>query len=129
MLPGVDRLLELAKGISDLDPVPRTVLIRSARFVVDGLRERILATQDEFDQNHLTETALLHRLEQKIKLEMKPNLLRTINATGVVVHTNLGRSRLPAEAIENVALIAGTYSNLEFNLSVGVRGSRYACVE
>jgi len=129
MLPGVDRLLELAKGISDLDHIPRTVLIRSSRFVIDGLRKRILATQNEFDQNHLTETALLHRLVQKVKLEMKPNLLRTINATGVVVHTNLGRSRLPAETIENVALIAGTYSNLEFNLSEGVRGSRYACVE
>ncbi len=129
MLPGVDRLLELAKGSSDLGPIPRTVLIRSARFVIDGFRKRILATQNEFDESHLTETAFLQRLEQKIKREMKPNLLHTINATGVVVHTNLGRSRLPAETIENVALIAGTYSNLEFNLSEGVRGSRYVCVE
>jgi L-seryl-tRNA(Ser) seleniumtransferase len=60
---------------------------------------------------------------------MAPNLRRVVNATGVVVHTNLGRSLLAAEADEMLSLIAGRYSNLEYNLTVGKRGSRYSSVE
>jgi L-seryl-tRNA(Ser) seleniumtransferase len=60
---------------------------------------------------------------------MTPNLKPLINATGVVVHTNLGRSLLPAEVIENLAQIAGCYSNLEYDLGAGKRGSRYSSVE
>jgi L-seryl-tRNA(Ser) seleniumtransferase len=52
-----------------------------------------------------------------------------VNATGVVVHTNLGRSLLADEAVENLSSIAGRYSNLEFDLSSGKRGSRYSAVE
>ena len=55
--------------------------------------------------------------------------MHTINATGVVVHTNLGRSLLSTDAIENLLLISGRYSNLEFDLSAGKRGIRYSCVE
>ena len=60
---------------------------------------------------------------------MKLNLKRTINATGVVVHTNLGRSLLADDAVENLLAIASRYSNLEFDLSKGERGSRYSNVE
>ncbi len=52
-----------------------------------------------------------------------------VNATGVVVHTNLGRSLLPVEVIENIASIAGRYSNLEYDLDAGKRGSRYSSIE
>ena len=60
---------------------------------------------------------------------MIPNLRNTINATGVVVHTNLGRSLLAPEVVENLITIASRYSNLEYDLSFGKRGSRYSCVE
>jgi len=60
---------------------------------------------------------------------MSLNLFRTINATGVVVHTNLGRSLLADEAIANLQIIAGRYSNLEFDINAGKRGSRYRAVE
>ena len=60
---------------------------------------------------------------------MKLKLRRTINATGVVVHTNLGRSLLADDAVENLLTIASRYSNLEFDLSKGTRGSRYSNVE
>jgi L-seryl-tRNA(Ser) seleniumtransferase len=60
---------------------------------------------------------------------MTPNLMRIVNATGVVVHTNLGRSLLAEDAVENLLTIASRYSNLEFDLSKGVRGSRYSIVE
>jgi L-seryl-tRNA(Ser) seleniumtransferase len=60
---------------------------------------------------------------------MTSNLKRIVNATGVVVHTNLGRSILADDAVENLLTIASRYSNLEFDLSTGVRGSRYSIVE
>ena len=60
---------------------------------------------------------------------MTPNLRRVVNATGIVVHTNLGRSLLSRESISNLMDLAGHYSNLEFNLSQGRRGSRYSAVE
>ena len=60
---------------------------------------------------------------------MRPNLRRCVNATGVVVHTNLGRSLLAAEAIEQVAKIATRYSNLEFDIPKGKRGLRYSNIE
>jgi L-seryl-tRNA(Ser) seleniumtransferase len=58
-----------------------------------------------------------------------PNLKPVVNATGVVVHTNLGRSLLPETVVENIAVIAGRYSTLEYDLDAGKRGSRHAIVE
>jgi len=55
-------------------------------------------------------------------------LRRVINATGVVIHTNLGRSLLAPEAVENLAVVAGRYSNLEYDLQRARRGSRYMAV-
>ncbi len=68
-------------------------------------------------------------LKQAVNNAMTPNLRSTINATGVVVHTNLGRSLLPAEVVENLVTIASRYSNLEYDLLIGKRGSRYSSVE
>jgi L-seryl-tRNA(Ser) seleniumtransferase len=59
---------------------------------------------------------------------MQPNLRRVINATGVVIHTNLGRSLLAPEAVENLSVVASRYSNLEYDLDRGRRGSRYMAV-
>jgi L-seryl-tRNA(Ser) seleniumtransferase len=60
---------------------------------------------------------------------MAPNLAPLINATAVVIHTNLGRSILSEKALEQLIGIAGQYSNLEFDLETGKRGSRYVCVQ
>jgi len=60
---------------------------------------------------------------------MHPNLTRVVNGTGIVVHTNLGRSLLAEEALERIAAVGNRYSNLEFNLASGKRGLRYSAVE
>ena len=60
---------------------------------------------------------------------LKPRLVSTINATGVVLHTNLGRALLCEAALENITTIASGYSNLEFNIATGRRGIRYSAVE
>src|SRR5881409_238495 len=59
-------------------------------------------------------------------LDRPPSLRPALNATGVVVHTNLGRAPLAAAAIERAARVAGGYSNLEYDLAAGARGSRHA---
>jgi L-seryl-tRNA(Ser) seleniumtransferase len=60
---------------------------------------------------------------------MAPRLVPLVNATGVVVHTNLGRSLLSSDALENLLKINSRYSNLEFDIEKGKRGSRYVVVE
>src|SRR3954462_2900323 len=68
-------------------------------------------------------------LVARARARLKPPLRRVLNATGVVVHTNLGRAPLAAEARAAVAAVAGGYSNLELDLRTGERGSRQAHAE
>ncbi|OQY54705.1 MAG: L-seryl-tRNA(Sec) selenium transferase [Desulfobacteraceae bacterium 4572_88] len=129
MLPGVDRILELAKKEAFSENIPKKVQVKAARAVVRNLRNAILEGVQKVGEDSLSEAMILERVKKQTEAAMTPNLRRIINATGVVVHTNLGRSLLAADAIENLTLLASRYSNLEFDLSVGKRGSRYSCVE
>ncbi len=126
MLPGVDRILERIQEEQEYSGTPKSVLVDSIRFVIEKKRSDILQTRTS---NDLTIDQLLSDIRQKIAKSMKSNLRRTINATGVVVHTNLGRSLLAKEAIEQIIEIASNYSNLEFDIEKGQRGLRYSNVE
>lgn len=132
-LPGIDHILELTQNNPHFEDLPKMIVVRSIRAVIDGLRQSILkpedAPEDAFDEDDLSDTRILNAVKKTVSDEMSPNLTRTINATGIVVHTNLGRSLLSAEAIDYMATIAGRYSNLEFDLQKGQRGSRYSAVE
>ena len=129
MLPGVDRILEISGIEPAFKDIPKSILVRCIRSVIEDLRIVILDDKMEIKEEDLSEAAILEKVKAGTQNAMTPNLLRVINATGVVVHTNLGRSMLAAEAVANLSLIAGSYSNLEFDLSKGVRGSRYSAVE
>ena len=129
MLPGVDHILELVKTDPFFDNVPKSVLIRSIRSVVESLRTIIIDDQQHITETKLSDSVILEEVKNSVKEAMTPNLMRIVNATGVVVHTNLGRSLLAEDAVENLLTIASRYSNLEFDLSKGVRGSRYSIVE
>ena len=129
MLPGVDSILEAAKADIAFDNVPKSVLVRSIRSVVEQLREVILDEQQEISEGTLSDSLVLAAVKQRVRKTMTPNLIRIVNATGIVIHTNLGRSLLADDAIENLLTIAGRYSNLEFDLAKGTRGSRYSIVE
>ncbi|MFI5183479.1 MAG: L-seryl-tRNA(Sec) selenium transferase, partial [Vicinamibacteria bacterium] len=74
-------------------------------------------------------TDLAATLERRLEAEAAPSLVRVINATGVIVHTNLGRAPLSAEGAARVSMIARSYSNLEYDLATGERGDRGAHVE
>jgi len=124
----VDHLLEQTKADPFFEDVPRSVLVNAVRAVIDLLRSDILSATPDIEKD-LSDTVILEKIRARVQTELSLNLIPLINATGVVVHTNLGRSLLAPEAIENIALVAGSYSNLEFDLELGKRGSRYSAVE
>ncbi|MDZ7641765.1 MAG: L-seryl-tRNA(Sec) selenium transferase [Desulfurivibrio sp.] len=98
------------------------------REVLAACRQAILAGELT-DASELARPTLLPRLRERLEERLRPNFRPVINATGVVVHTNLGRSLLPDAATGQLQAVAGRYSNLEFDLASGKRGSRYSLVE
>lgn len=106
--------------------IPRELITEASRAVLEGVREAILAARDEMSLEGIsTDTEdLVTMVEKEVEERMRPSFRRVINATGVVVHTNLGRSILPAPAIEALRVAAAHYSNLELDLESGERGSR-----
>ena len=128
-LPGVDHLLELTAEDVFFQDIPPAVVANSIRNVIDNKRQAILNDDPSINNDSLADPHLIDAVKHAAKNAMTPNLKNTINATGVVVHTNLGRSLLAPEVVENLITIASRYSNLEYDLSFGKRGSRYSCVE
>ena len=128
-LPAVDTLLAKIIEDPDLADVPRAVIIDSIRKSIEELRETIRSDPAGFTGSELADTAVQARVRNKVKAAMSENLIRLVNATGVVVHTNLGRSLLAEDAVRHMIEAAERYSNLEFDLSTGRRGSRYTAVE
>lgn len=127
-LPGVDRVLSLLESSPAAQGLPRKVLVRSIQETLEALRARIRDGHGSPDQTELEAAHVARRAVNRASRAMQPNLRRTINATGVVVHTNLGRSRLAAAAMNQLQAIACRYSNLEYDLETGKRGSRYDAV-
>ena len=128
-LPGVDRVLAVLEPAAAVQGIPRSVLVKSVREALGALRTQILNRHPALDEACLDEARVASQAARLAQQAMQPNLRATINATGVVVHTNLGRSCLAAAAMAQLQVIAGGYSNLEFDLSTGKRGSRYSAVE
>ncbi|MDQ3646408.1 MAG: L-seryl-tRNA(Sec) selenium transferase [Actinomycetota bacterium] len=115
-LPPVDRVAE-ALG----DGEPRSARVGAARRAVDLARDRIRAGAPEPSFEDVVATAV-----ELLGGERRMRLGPVINATGVLIHTNLGRVPLGDAQLAEVARVAGGYSNLEYDLSSGERGSRYA---
>lgn len=131
LLPSVDvvlRSLDVENTGKGAPRPPRTMLRDLANEFLDLCREEIRAGILNAPEQ-LEEAALLKRLAVYVRMRSRPHFRRTINATGVVVHTNLGRSLLCDEAIHAVHEANRWYSNLEFDLAKGKRGSRYSHVE
>ncbi|MBL0715560.1 MAG: L-seryl-tRNA(Sec) selenium transferase, partial [Desulfosarcina sp.] len=128
-LPGVARRLAVLEPSPAVRDIPRSVLVRAIRDALEALRVLIIRGNGELDENELGEAMVARRATALATAAMQPNLRRAINATGVVVHTNLGRSRLAAATMHQLQAIACGYSNLEFDLKTGKRGSRYSAVE
>ncbi|MGD8990381.1 MAG: L-seryl-tRNA(Sec) selenium transferase [Desulfobacterales bacterium] len=128
-LPGVDYLLDLVNRQVFAENIPHSVVVDSIRRVIDSRRKQILANNPAIGQESVSDAQMIKAVKQSVQQAMTPNLRRTINATGIVVHTNLGRSPLATQVIDHLVTIAGRYSNLEYDLVAGRRGSRYSNVE
>ena len=128
-IPGVDHVLEAAHIHPGLTNVPAFVLTSAVRQVLDDLRRDILSGYGTVSESDLNDQRIIAAVERIAAQTLAPKLKRTVNATGIVVHTNLGRSCLAPAAIDNVEVVAGRYSNLEYDLQTGKRGLRYTAVE
>jgi L-seryl-tRNA(Ser) seleniumtransferase len=115
-LPSVDALLgeDAVRALAERHGRPLT--LAATRAALDRAREELAAGHEPGD--------LVARVEAEAEARLRPRLRRVLNATGVIVHTNLGRAPLPALALERVADAARGYSNLEYDLASGTRGSR-----
>jgi L-seryl-tRNA(Ser) seleniumtransferase len=109
-LSGDPRLGDLAKRHG------RDLVVSAARAALARAREEIRAGREAGD--------LPERVVQELDAILRPRLRRVLNATGVIVHTNLGRAPLAGAALERVQEVASGYSNLEYDLETGSRGSR-----
>jgi L-seryl-tRNA(Ser) seleniumtransferase len=111
-LPSVDVLLRDER----LADEPHELALAAARRVLDEARDEIMAGTDP--------EPLVDRVVAELALARRPSLRRVLNATGVLVHTNLGRAPLADAALARVAEVGAGYSNLEYDLAAGERGSR-----
>lgn len=124
-LPKVDRLLE-REDIAALAAVhPRVLVTDAIRETLDALRAEILHGTDA----DVAEDSVATRVSALVATKATRSLRRVINATGIVVHTNLGRSLLSDAAAEAAAEVARNYSTLEYDIDSGERGSRHTHVE
>ena len=112
-LPSVDELVRAGP----LARLPHAAAVAAAREALARAREEIAAGREPGD--------LVARAAAVAADRAAPRLRRAINATGVVLHTNLGRAPLAAAALERVRAVAAGYSNLEYDLEAGARGSRH----
>jgi L-seryl-tRNA(Ser) seleniumtransferase len=127
-LPSVDEVLRDFDGDG---PVPRRRVVEAVRAVLDESRRAVLTADsvDELERVPLEGAALRARIEARLAAAAAWQLDRVINATGVVLHTNLGRAPLGPGALDRLALIGARYSNLELDVRTKERGSRYGHVD
>jgi L-seryl-tRNA(Ser) seleniumtransferase len=124
-IPQVDEVLQWLSPETD---GPIFLIKQSVREELEFMRQKILAGK-KTGKNDLAKKKLLGQIQKRLKKKLGPNFKRVINGTGVVIHTNLGRSILPEGAREALVEAGLRYSNLEFDLATGKRGSRYSLVE
>jgi L-seryl-tRNA(Ser) seleniumtransferase len=127
-LPGVDRLLAHGKAHSLLARFSRRYVLQQCREVLDELRTAIRQGQP-ITPGALGDESILARLEDRIGQASELGLTRVVNATGTVLHTNLGRALLAREAADAVCRAATAAVNLEYDLVLGDRGRRELIIE
>jgi len=126
LLPSVDQALQRPELSPLVDAHGRSAVRRAVREALEALRQRASGGPASLPE---AVAGLVGDVAERIRAAERPSLVRVLNATGVVVHTNLGRAPLSAEAALRVAEIAASYSNLEYDLATGERGARGAHAE
>lgn len=129
LIPKVDDILDRDNIKELLKFIPRKIVLDSIRLEIEGIRtiikSKVLLEDEILKEIDKIDIKIKNRSEERNAYKLK----RVINATGVVIHTNLGRSLINEKIMDNVKEIAIHYSNLEYDLSTGTRGSRYSHLE
>jgi L-seryl-tRNA(Ser) seleniumtransferase len=128
-LPAVDALLkepDLQNGIAELG---RTVVVNSIRRAIDEFRELILAgTSDETDEDAIRQK-IIADVGRRLKTISQPYYRKVVNATGIILHTALGRAVLPPQALRQIQDELSGYSLLQTDTETGKRSKRDSCIE
>ncbi len=124
MLPAVDDLVRRPEIARLAGEDGQVALTDAVRFVLNRLREEITAGGLHSENLNLAIAGLPEAVERRLRQSLSYSLRPVINATGVLLHTNLGRAPIAASALDHVRETAAAYSNLEFDLTSGERGKR-----
>jgi len=123
-IPNVNECIEALVTSNSLQDVPLGRLKYCVRLYLEMVRKAIIS--GEYVQSPFVDhQAWVDKLVLFVRKHHRPRFTRVLNGTGVIIHTNLGRSLLPVSSMELLAVAGSGYSNLEFNLETGKRGSRY----
>jgi L-seryl-tRNA(Ser) seleniumtransferase len=123
-LPSVDELLRVPSIADLVAREGQAAVTQSARLVLARLREEIARGLLDAEALALALSGIAAAVEQALRQSLRLSLRNVINATGVILHTNLGRAPLASSAIDHIREVAGGYSNLEFEIETGERGKR-----
>jgi L-seryl-tRNA(Ser) seleniumtransferase len=133
-LPSVDKLLQALFAADSVSALPHELLVAMARSELDAMRQMLreggstaLPAEGANQQALLTE--LVGRVQERLLALTTPSLRPVINGSGVIIQTNLGRAPLSKAALAAMAAVGSGYSNLEYDLEAGERGSRYSHLE
>ncbi len=124
-MPSVDRILDDGRIRRLAESYPHDLLLSLVRRQLEVERQAITTGRQRVSSPEEIVEAVVSRL----RVLEKPSLRPVVNASGVILHTNLGRASLSAESIAAMNTVAGSYSNLEFDLESGTRGSRHIHIE
>ncbi|SEA55503.1 L-seryl-tRNA(Sec) selenium transferase [Desulfuromusa kysingii] len=128
-LPAIDRILR-EESMQDLaQQLPQDILSQAVQELIASLRQEILNTGESIPPERLHPSSLAAVAAAHCRKFLQPSLRKVINATGTLLHTNLGRAPLSLQSIEAINDVAVGYSNLEFELDSGKRGERFSHVE
>ena len=117
-IPKVDKFI----SNKEFESMSQSLVSKISKRILQELRESILNQKI----NEINEKELIQKVKNEYEKIIKPSLQKVINATGVIVHTNLGRSLIDEKAFETAKTVATSYNNLEYDLEKGKRGERYA---
>jgi L-seryl-tRNA(Ser) seleniumtransferase len=124
-LPSVDELLKSGRGVDWLQSYPRRYVLQAIRETIDLKRKEIIDGLAVDLSNEVMSGEIERIIEKISSYSLEP----LINATGVVIHTNLGRSILSQRVLDNIRRVSESYSNLEYDIEKGKRGKRYSHIK
>ena len=124
-LPSIDRLILSDEAKALIDQYNRQQVVETARLVLQHLRTEIIDSQEkDFPSLNITHESVIEAIKVQLQMKFSFSLKEAVNATGVILHTGLGRAVIPQEALKNIDRVTEGYCTLATDLETGQRGHR-----